>query len=151
MADDPIIPDQEKPEIKPEVKPEVKIVTKEKKLKKDEMIVSKQGYDEMQKSLLSLQKKDEANDAEKLELEKSNLLNQLVAINPKYAELHKESNKDMLTGAVATAKAEANSFTELNKSKGKDDTKPDHNNFTNVKYDWTKHKNTEGHDPWSYS
>ncbi|KKK63916.1 hypothetical protein LCGC14_2989450, partial [marine sediment metagenome] len=35
--------------------------------------------------------------------------------------------------------------------KGKDDTKPDHNNFTNVKYDWTKHKNTEGIDPWTYS
>ncbi len=151
MADDPIIPDPKKPEIKPDVEPEVKTIIKEKKLKKDEMVVSKQSYNDMQKSLLELQKKDEANDAEKLELEKANLLNQLVAINPKYAELHKKSNKDMLTGALATAQAEANSFTELNKGKDKDDTKPDHNNFTNIVYDWTKHKNTEGYDPWSYS
>ncbi len=133
-------------------KPEVKIETDlEKKIRKDEMIVSKQGYNEMQKSLITLQKKDEANDAEKLELEKANLLTQLSALNPKFAELHKDSNKDMLLGALATANAEASSFTELNKGKGKDDTKIDHNNFTNVKYDWTKHKNTDGHDPWTYS
>jgi len=123
----------------------------EKKIRKDEMIVSKQGYNEMQKSLIALQKKDEANDAEKLELEKTNLLTQLSTINPKFAELHKDSNKDMLLGALATAKAEASSFTELNKGKDKGDAKIDHNNFTNVKYDWTKHKNKEGHDPWTYS
>ncbi|KKL46720.1 hypothetical protein LCGC14_2342700, partial [marine sediment metagenome] len=114
----------------------------EKKIRKDEMIVSKQGYNEMQKSLIALQKKDEANDAEKLELEKTNLLTQLSTINPKFAELHKDSNKDMLLGALATAKAEASSFTELNKGKDKGDAKIDHTNFTNVKYDWTKHKNT---------
>ena len=133
---------------KPDIKTETDL---EKKIRKDEMIVSKQGYNEMQKSLIALQKKDEANDAEKLELEKANLLTQLSTINPKYAELHKSSNKDMLLGALATAKAEASSFTELNKGKGKDDTKIDHNNFTNLEYDWTKHKNKEGHDPWTYS
>jgi len=153
MADDPIIPDPNKPEIKPEVIPPVtpEPPTKlEKQIAKNEMVVSKQGYNEMQKSLLALQKKDEDNEKEKLELEKTNLLNQLVAINPKYAELHKNSNKDMLVGALATAQAEANSFTELNKGKGKDDTKPDSNNFTSVKYDWTLHKNKEDKDPWQY-
>ncbi len=159
MADDPT-PEEiaaaeaelEKAKLEKTVPTKPKVETDlEKKIRKDEMIVSKQGYNEMQKSLIALQKKDEANDAEKLELEKANLLTQLSALNPKYAELHKSSNKDMLLGALATAKAEASSFTELNKGKDKGDAKIDHNNFTNVKYDWTKHKNTDGHDPWTYS
>lgn len=141
-----------KPDVKPETEPKVKTETKlETQIRKDEMIVSKQGFNEMQQALLDLQKKDETNEKEKLELVKSNLLTQLVAINPKFAEVHKNSNKDMLVGALATAQAEANSFTELNKGKDKDNAKPDHNNFTSVKYDWTKHKNKEGLDPWSYS
>lgn len=146
---------EEKPETKPETttttppitKPETKIVTKkvevEKKLTEDEMIVSKRGFTDMQKSLLDLQKENEESKKEKAELEKTTLLTQLSAINPKFAELHKDSNKDMLLGAIKTAKAEANQFTELNAGKNTDTNKPSADNFTSYKYDWPASKKAE--------
>ncbi len=96
---------EENPDTKPDTTttttPEPKVITKtkkvevEKKLTEDEMIVSKKGFTGMQKSLLDLQKENEESKKEKAELEKATLLAQLVAINPKYAEVHKEANKDI--------------------------------------------------------
>ena len=151
---------EENPETKPETTttttPEPKIVTKkvkvevEKKLTEDEMIVSKRGFTDMQKSLLDLTKEAETAKTEKAELEKTTLLNQLIAINPKYAEVHKEANKDMLLGALATAKAEANQFTELNAGKDKDINKPGPGNHTSFKYDWPASKKAEEH-VWAFN
>ena len=145
---------EEKPETKPntETKPDATITTPkiikekvevEKKLTEDEMVVSKAGFTNMQKSLLELQKKDQENEKEKAEMIRVNLLTQLTAINPKYAELHKESNKDMLLGALATAKAEANQFTELNAGKDTPTDKPSADNHTSYKYNWVESKKAE--------
>ncbi len=126
---------------------QVKIVKEkvevEKKLTEDEMIVSKRGFTDMQKSLLDLQKENEESKKEKADLEKTTLLTQLSAINPKFAELHKDSNKDMLLGALATAKAEANQFTELNAGKPDKDNKPSADNFHSYKYNWVESKKQE--------
>lgn len=97
----------------------------------------------MQKSLLDLQKENEQSKKEKADLEKTTLLTQLSAINPKFAELHKESNKDMLIGALATAKAEASQFTELNAGKNADTNKPGPGNHTSYNYNWAESKKKE--------
>ena len=151
---------EENPETKPDTTttttPEPKVITKtkkvevEKKLTEDEMIVSKKGFTGMQKSLLDLQKENEESKKEKAELEKSTLLTQLAAINPKFAELHKDSNKDMLIGALATAKAEANQFTELNAGKNADINKAGPGNHTSFKYDWPASKKAEEH-VWAFN
>ena len=132
------------PKDTPDDKPEVKTITQ------DEIVVSKTGFVEMQKQLLTLQKEAEDSKKAATKAERDSVYNELLILNPKLAKIHVESNKEILTGALSAAKEIKGGFSSLDKTDKKDPKKASYSDHDSISYDFEASQK-EGKKVWAFS
>ena len=135
MADDePIIDaDKDKDQADKDVKTEVETP-------EDSLVISKEEFANMQKSMIELQSKADEAEKAKVKGERDSVFRQLETLNPKLAKIHEKSSKAVLEGALSAATEMKGGFPSLNKEndKPKEASAGDHDtmSYDFVKQDW---------------